>query len=635
MLTRGGQTTSTNLPSVSTPAPPQVAVSVEEETARVNAALTRIRARHGARAGLDLDKSNTNQQTVLEAPMARGRLLGLYLFGKDGLKTVPRPERADSNFREFVLENADLFGIEEHASSPKGLFWVTKIDDTTTLQPNGAKLQTLTYRQSIGSIPIADGDFKVAIWNDKFASVSGTIYNPTRGLAALTPRISADQATAIAQTAKETSGMSTGAASSELEIWAGTRRLVYRVRQSSDPSAQPATRASVLVDAESGEIFHVDKDRADIVFPVSAPFTVYQPSPFDFFPSTPVQVNLTGNGIYDMSRARYYAYQLLASDRSPVIGYTQVGGLCSRFFFPYSQASFTYTGSNEPKVRAQHINYWTELAVNTSNINFQWWPPPSSTRYWPVTVVSDSVETGYGGIKWYGCDCVANSTPCIVIANSGLTTFPKNAPYLSVMFHEVGHAIDWKYTGGVTRHFNDTGTCVPGSEEGLSLAEGIAGLYSIMMHFQEFPAAWFTTYGTTPNSTGDPSIYAGVENYPVHLDSGSIECYRQPGVACGLHCYQYSHPLVQAYFEVARGVNCGSNPCYVMNDSVGLDQARWALFYAMSQTGLGQGYQEFVYKLLEYYYYDVGYTQWNNRWWVFNHHSLIGPKYGYSPCHAF
>lgn len=196
----------------------------------------------------------------------------------------------------------------------------------------------------------------------------------------------------------------------------------------------------------------------------------------------------------------------------------------------------------------------------------------------------------------------------------------------------MGHVIDWKYRGGWYRGNNSiNGACDAGSEEGKSLGEAIAGLYALMIYLQEFPYAQFTAFGT------DGAQYlTGVGNYPDHVNSTTIKCYRGPGMDCSPSgYYEYSYPLMQAYFEAARGVNCGGDSCWVMNDGAGTDQARWALFYAMQVTPLSSSYQNFVAHFLTYYYNAVGYNQYANRWWVFNHHSLIGPKYGYSPCHAY
>ena len=309
--------------------------------------------------------------------MTNGQLQGLYFFGKGGLGHVSKPQNADSSFRDFVLENADLFGIEEHASSGRGLFGLTKTADSTALQPNGATLQTLTYRQSSGSIPLADGEVIVAIWNDAIASVSGTLYNPTRDLAGLAPKISSDQAAALAQAARETSRTSASVASSALEIWASIPRLVYRVHSSSEGSEPSATEGDILVDAETGEIAHVDLNRADTLSSVSGTFTVYSPDPNLSYPGTAQEVDRTGNGSRVNGTNSYYAYQYGVTDRSSVPGYTgsaRANGQCEAFM--YSTPAFTYTGSWDAIFRAQHNNCWGQLAVNTANINYYWWPPP-------------------------------------------------------------------------------------------------------------------------------------------------------------------------------------------------------------------------------------------------------------------
>jgi hypothetical protein len=212
---------------------------------------------------------------------------------------------------------------------------------------------------------------------------------------------------------------------------------------------------------------------------------------------------------------------------------------------------------------------------------------------------------------------------------------PGNATHLNAIFHEVGHGIDLKYNSGYFRYSSITGSCDPNtSDEASSLNETVASLYAIMMMFHEFGAS--TSF--TQSSITSLSHLTASGSLDAHTNDSNLKCHADPSIDCGdnaIGIYNYGHGLLQAYFEINHGLNCDgpiNEPCYVMPDTVRTDEARWALFYAMKNTPITGTYREFVSNLLDYYYYDVGQDPWNDRWWVLNHHGLVGPDYSYTPC---
>lgn len=154
--------------------------------------------------------------------------------------------------------------------------------------------------------------------------------------------------------------------------------------------------------------------------------------------------------------------------------------------------------------------------------------------------------------------------------------------------------------------------------------------------------ATFDSKGTirTLRVIGDGPGLTEKQDVAVHQGNSTLVCHAPTGSLCNDNDvpatkYEYGRALIQAYWEIAHGLNChgpDTDPCYVMNGFPGSDQARWAYFYAMKESPRDATYREFVADILQYFNDDVGYYEYNDRWWVFNHHGLIGPDYSYTPC---
>jgi hypothetical protein len=132
--------------------------------------------------------------------------------------------------------------------------------------------------------------------------------------------------------------------------------------------------------------------------------------------------------------------------------------------------------------------------------------------------------------------------------------------------------------------------------------------------------------------------------FTAHRSASSLQCYADPA---GHRCDDRNHPagfhafgipLQQAVWESAHGTNCfvdDGQPCWQMPDSFRADTARNAFFYALTHTPTEGTFVTFSAQFLSYYYNSASVDAWGNRWWVFNHHRLVGPNYGYSRCHLY
>jgi len=216
-----------------------------------------------------------------------------------------------------------------------------------------------------------------------------------------------------------------------------------------------------------------------------------------------------------------------------------------------------------------------------------------------------------------------------------------NAAKLGLMFHEVGHAIDNKYGSGYSRNEPISGDCTPNtSEESRPLSEAVAAIYSEVMFLDEFGDL---TNFTGPNAENNalPRDFTGSRGVSVHNGDISLVCHAPTGSICndpldpGVK-YEYSRAFIQAFWEMAHGINCDGpevDLCDVMSAlSPGVSQARWAFFYAMKESSRDSTYKEFVGEILQYFSEDVGVSEWAERYWVFNHHDLYGYDHSYTPC---
>lgn len=595
---------------------------------------------------------------------------GIFAYADSGLDLLPSGKDPETFVREFVTQNEGLWGFSSgDIALSNATFHL--LSDSSSISPSGRHVRRLEFEQRLQGQLVLDGGLAAVFWDNILTSVSGPIF-----VLADIPNIAGvdlpvTEVKALAAAALASVGIpETHALSLENEgLHSQLGRTMLFVAAPTESDRGGAESFFVWTDSTTGHVVSTAPTSQSMPS-MSGTYRVYKPSFSDTSSRAQTQANVTG---YVSDYLEYYVFPWVdtLSNRSPVPTY-QEGIFYSgtTLLFPYNvspSTSFVSTPGGTPgDFHTQHASYWVQKAIHTGDINFTWWPPSNASyKYQQVTVIAScDGTTRYGNNGcweydlWRSSDGAPGQNPrvgCICAGRSSAAYPGGHATYIDGLFHEAGHAIDSKYLSGNSRVNAISGTCDPNtSEEGWSLSEAIAPLYSMMMFLQEFGSATaYTDYDGISNILG--SLGGTVGEAVVHQDDNSVVCHA-PHNACGgsLPCktwapnasppwesscdsvYRYAVPLLQAYWESAHAKNCdGPAPCWDMNDGAGVPQARWALFYAMKNTSASGTHWDFTANFLTYYYYDVGSTPWNNRWWVFNHHRLVGPDYGYSPCHAY
>ena len=662
-----------------------------------NEALRQLRHKHNATATLTEqgDQPGSGEPRVIAAVFSEGGYLqAVHAFMPEGLATVQHDETPDVTVQRFIIENAGLFDLQaSDVTLPSDLSWLKDPHVETMPSPDGKTVVRVEFQQEYRGMTIRDAAVSAVFWDGKMASFEGPVVNPAEDLANAipdgTPWLAPDLA--VDKVRNELSRQH-GRWRHDVHD-RGVSFLLARGRFVREIQAVPDVRISTLdaddaysqtflLDAYTGEIVHRFDDRqwqTTFRTPIKGGYKVYKPQPGDATPDSTTQVTVL-NDAYVTPATNWGIYQVYpwedtnsAADRSATPVYNASVAWSDGLGFNYHNCTALdcYSLLNEKTFsepdtsvhfKQQHTSYWLQKAMQTANINFYWWPPSNSAyRYAKVTAIT---YPGFGGNVfgsdgcwgidlWRDSDGTIGASPKVGCIRTYKEYGPGNVTSLRDLWHEYGHAVDWKYLAGHSRKENDAGTCNPGSptgftsgaHEGGSLGEAIAALYAATMAAQEFPGALWTDYDVAACNGGPAACLAyvaGVVNMvPVHTNTSDVRCWAKPGVTC-VHddnsanaYYTYTWPLLQAYWESVHGRNCNVAPgqaCVMFNDGAGADEARWAFFYAMKNSNLSAGYWTFVANFLTYYYYSVGQTQWNNRWWVFNHHRLVGTQHAGVSC---
>jgi len=197
----------------------------------------------------------------------------------------------------------------------------------------------------------------------------------------------------------------------------------------------------------------------------------------------------------------------------------------------------------------------------------------------------------------------------------------------------------FQFPSVISRSGNPIGpTCEGGtSEEGRSVGESVAAIHSIAM----FASIFGLNTGFTDYDNGSLWELDNAGTSSTHKDNNDrLDCYN-PNASFGTSpgdfaTYDYGSSVRQAFWESVHGINCfvsAGQPCVTINSgSNKVLDAKKAVYDAMQTTGLSGTQRVLVANLLSYYYYFVSQAAWNDRWWIFNHHNLVGPNPSYSPC---
>lgn len=637
-------------------------------------ALGALRERVGAtEAPVDnVVPGQTKAPTFLTSFDDAGRLEGVWALRGGGLSpslSVTEPRTAahlDKMFRSFVRQNAALYDLQGSAAETGSeMDWLRTGELVQYTSPEGKIVRHLHYDQTVQGIPIKGGEIIASFVGADLISVNGALENPA-GVEKFTPTAIPDaRARAIAVDQDRSAYGGTSTATKTSLLWDRNRGIpVYRV--STLPSSETvAMRPSrYLIDAQSGSVLDRQDDSLGAAGPstslaeVSRNYKLYQPIWTDQYPFIRHEATHSWVGLKEIISGTTYYYH---SDKGnggathPTFGYIYTGPGPNPVISPSNKSclgvfgDFTsaYTVGNTSPFASQHTVRWAQYAAQmAAATTFK------SLYKAAVTNQTMSVVVGTpGGSSFAYGDCTGwglSGTDCIEIAPLAQPWVgASDVSALGVIYHEYGHIADGRMTYPDYR--NNNHGCEP-----MSLEETIAGIFSTTVFLWQYGiTATFTDY----DGHGDPSLapgvqgffhglgHGGAQNPWVHFNNpmppalpgvnpGDIVCYDTRKNSCAPNQYNYGMGLVQAYWEAAHGTNCGAG-CVTLSDGSSQAHARNALAYAMSTTTAASDFVTFSANFLTYYWTSVGDPPYTNRWWIFNHHRLVGPNYGYSPCHQW
>lgn len=632
-----------------------------ETLASRSLALTAMLTRLKAVQGLDRTKPSGKQKVIQTAFDNGGRVRGLWAFNEEGLTTSVANDPL-ATVEQFVAENAGLYDLQGSSyANSRRMPWLTKPKIENLTFPNGKQMTNVTYAQYYRGLPVLNAPISAQFSGGRLVSFQGRVFNPGEEIVDTVPHVSAAQALASVKMA--ISRQTKVPVDMEAPILGIDEDgvLIYEFISTGKSGSNPVVPAYVArVDANSGSVIYAQPDKADspstpgtyrVRFPVSDE-------------SDPLESIVLSNrtGLVTAEGDSRFPFQDVVSNRSSLPVYNAQSFIGSTTGFDLHSTPNPNFLWDPPHVffASQHASYWLQIASDLVDVGMMTIPPANlGYRFKKITSVAScpSVSSFASNCATIGYPNLFRSsdanTGCICLSSDSVNGgYPDNvATAIDTIFHEFGHSVDWKYLGGEFRRnpHKQQQTCLRGSsDEASSLGEGIASLYSLIAFTNVYGiSSTFTDYNAVRRSgTGIHAIEtlaadAGLGNgsVPVHTSNENILCYADPSrPSCDSADYRdkyaYATPLLQAFWESIHNVNCFNSPCVSLDNETQVTHL-FALLYALKTTQANANYTAFVANLLTYYYNSVGYDQWNNRWWIFNHHRLVGPNYGYSPCHAY
>lgn len=610
-------------------------------------------------------KETDDKTSVLHTTFdPHGRISSLQLFGEGGLTLLPKGKDPAKAVKGFILKYPGLFDFQGSTlKNEEDLTSLKAVQIEELKSPLGKPVVSIRFSQTYKGVPVLDGDVVAVFWDGRLAQISGTVINAASSELTSKPNIETKAALSYAKAGAEKElkqNVEVELFEFGVDLDLGKPVYLVSVREVPEPEVKGLIENesyTAYVDGITGEV--IDLAPTSHEFPSrQGRYRVYRPRRNS--PDPRVEITTLARGFVSVNENTNAVYPWLDAleGRSPVPVYHNSRQWGGRMGFHWHRVNagmdFTHHLPGHVFFQSQHASFWTQRASITADINFRWWPAHRDYQFQPITVITGRPsqtrfgEDGCWNLSlWRNSDGAVGQQPrvgCIMLGTrSG--AYDGNRPEgrvnkLGIIFHEYGHAVDWKYHGGRIRNQAIEGDCDPNtSEEARSLAEAVANLYQQTMYLQEFGRnTTFTDYDVVGGRFDDVAGNMGID---VHMDQESLKCHASTGSICNHPTnvnikYQYGEALVQAYWEAAHGVNChgADRPCTNLQDGADENHARWAFFYASKFTGRRASYREFVACFLTYYFRDVGRTEWNHRWWIFNHHGLVGPDYGYSACHS-
>ena len=604
-----------------------------------------IRAELGAR-GNGPDAGDFQSDSVNLEFSADGTFSSLSILAKKGGIPVPCDDPAET-VRFLFQTRPRLFGFDSRKTAEESLdggsVYLSSASFAPT--PDGLDSGVIHLASRIGGIDSDAGGVSIGFVNGRLISIFGQfdeLILQGRAEFGDLEKVGLDVADLFSAIAVSR-GMvpSTDQIQSHLQFNSRHRRPVWRVTGPAKGDAGDIRTLAFSADAVDGTVLWVDDD-ADQHASGSGLFRHYQPSSVTSIATVFAD---SSSEVYLPSPSTVYSWSNGRAGRSPLYSYNGAvnwSGVLGFDWHSSSNLDFLHV-PGDYFFQSQHAYRWIRRAWDTADINYTWFSPPAAHKWWGATVLSNMTcppennrpntgDSGCWGIPLWGGTDHGVGLPCMKFCNSGWWVYGDGSAPLSVLFHEAGHAVEWKYLDGHSR----SGTWEPGmpvcrfdtTDEGKSLGEAIAMLYSMTMFAQDFGGYSWTQYRLAGNSGDFTSdlLYRNLTG-PIWIHNGiggnsTAKCHGYTE-DCNSK-YDYAQPLIQAYWEAVRGMDCHNPSCVALNDGAGSDEARWAFFYALQMSNDSTTYRQFVGQFLNYYNLHVGYTQWANRWWIFHHHNLVG-----------
>ena len=600
-------------------------------------AMTQLRSRLGASDRLPIESQKNpdaarGANLVMHNVDPHGRVAGLWALRSGGLRER-FGQTADATFRQFVIENVALYDLQgSDALTGADLDWLAFPETVRSADVRGKSVERIVYTQNYRGHKVLDGDVVASFFDGHLISVTGAIINPAFDLVNVDSLIdvAAGERAAFAALATRYPAVRYTISRKESGVLMGSAVAVHRFV--ADPTGGSDGEGQVVaISAKDGTLVgmsgaHPGAGNTSVNYRTYAPLAT---DPDTVQTNAANQSDRAANGWDDgLIEPWYFQSVTYATGVYAFTPSVMSGGQLSTFTQPIASPNFL-ANPGTAQFNEQQAAYWAQQA----RPNFFWVAPPAVTATFGVKILQGITGTG----DWFQVSGCENVTPdylddewCVRLGNNSGWRYPNGAPQLSAIWHEMGHFTDQKYTGFSVRFNNlyDTPCGDQAGEESKSVTEGIGMATALNM--------WLTYYGTgttfAPYTVNMFNLGAGG---PVSHDNDSdVQCYRQPGTAyCNQH-YLFAGTFLQAFWESAWGRNCDT-ACWIMNDGATAFDSMTALNYASANTPASGDFVSLVGNYLTWYYYNKGDPAWSNRWWVFNHHRLVGPVYGYSPCDLY
>jgi hypothetical protein len=654
-----------------------VTVSVDDGSGRVRVvpkprhdALVALRMQLGAepelpvaflKQGPTVNKSVPPPPVLLAEWMPTGDLSSLFYFGPDSL--IDCVNDCGLATKQFIVNNKDLFGFAgSDLASPAQLVSLVQDSVRTSTSASGKKVTVVKLAQTYRGLPVFDGKVTAVFWDNKLVSLIGSVFNSAKDYHALTPSLTSSLAAAAASKAVN---QTTGPA------------------PSCSPMSQPkhgrivwncfVRRRQVLVSDKDPKVAYVEPLFMEAVIPSDGYRVSWCSNGDPYCPTANVlrdeypedypwtYVSLNGDVVHPYCAGEVAVYNG-RYNWSGAIGfdYKRVS-----WPDPYAFISYEDATSFASTYAMQHVSYWMQMTSVLAGDGHLEWPPRGSPlgNHEIVVVVNDTdpFNTDDPGYTQRACNLPGNprnfwyaaheAKPCVILngeyplPGSGSDadcayrwdgTSQKACVWVNtILFHEFGHAqqdlyCEEMYDECIGHGYPYQSPCqVDTHQETLALNEAIAGLNSIItMLYLYGPSTAHSDYDADQWSL-NRILYANIAgaNLPVHHDSSTWKCHAYDYPDC-TNIYWYGHAFLQAAWEFAHRINCGSGTCVALED---VNMVNWtkgflsrSMYYALNAHKYGETFREFVGGMLTYVFYEVDYTVWNNSWWIFHHHGLVG-----------